>query len=79
MGGNRSTVERDVLFRGKLAAVFAVDRRGIFVLSEGPGLEKLGLEAGGMVGRSAFEAYGVESLAAENLRRALSGEASDRW
>lgn len=57
--------------------MFAVDVGGVLTLSEGPGLETWGLEPGGMVGRSAFEAYAEQPLVVENLRRALSGEAFD--
>ena len=37
--------------------LFAVDKDGVFTLSEGRGLEGLGLKPGEVVGRSAFEVY----------------------
>ncbi len=72
MEGHYSMVARDV-FNGR-PVVFAVDAEGVFTLSEGPGLEVLGLRAGEMVGRCAFEAYAGEPSVSENLSRALSGE-----
>lgn len=55
--------------------LFAVDRAGIFTLSEGKGLEALGLKPGEVVGRSAFDLYRDAPQVCENLRRALAGEA----
>ncbi len=55
--------------------LFAVDRDGVFTLSEGKGLEVLGLKPGEVVGRSVFDAFpGVQGMA-EYIRRALDGEA----
>ncbi|WP_236709999.1 PAS domain-containing protein [Longilinea arvoryzae] len=54
--------------------VFTLDKDGIFTLSEGKGLQTLGLEPGQMVGQSVFEVYrGNESLL-DCVRRASSGE-----
>jgi PAS domain S-box-containing protein len=52
----------------------AVDRDGIFTLSEGKGLEPLGLKSGEVVGISIFDLYrgNEENLAA--ARRVLAGE-----
>ena len=69
-----STDARSV-FDGKPFVVFAVDEHGVFTHSDGPGLGVLGLQAGEMVGRSAFEAYREEPSVVDNLRRVLSGEA----
>jgi len=54
--------------------LFAVDAAGRFTLSEGRGLETLGLEPGQMVGQSAFEVYRDAPRIVENLKRALAGE-----
>ncbi len=55
--------------------LFALDADGVFTLSEGQALERLGLEAGEVVGRSLFDVYaGVPQIAAA-ARRALAGEA----
>jgi len=54
--------------------LFAVDAAGRFTLSEGRGLESLGLKPGQMVGQSAFEAYRDTPRIVENLQRALAGE-----
>ena len=55
--------------------VFAIDRDGVFTLSEGRGLESLGLKPGQVVGLSAFELYKDVPQARENLRICLAGEA----
>jgi PAS domain S-box-containing protein len=54
--------------------LFAIDAAGRFTLSEGHGLEALGLQPGQMVGQSAFDAYRDVPRIVENLRRALAGE-----
>ncbi|MDX2092162.1 MAG: PAS domain-containing protein [Kofleriaceae bacterium] len=53
---------------------FALDRDGVFTLSEGRGLAKLGLAPGEVVGRSALEMYAHVPEIAGALRRALAGE-----
>jgi two-component system, cell cycle sensor histidine kinase and response regulator CckA len=55
--------------------VFAMDREGVFTLSEGAGLTGLGLRPGEFVGRSAFEVYSDVPDLLASLRRALAGEA----
>ncbi len=56
--------------------LWALDRDGVFTLSEGKGLDALGLRPGEVVGRSAFDVYrDVPSIVA-HTRRALAGEAS---
>lgn len=54
--------------------LFALDRAGVFTLSEGIGLEAVGLLPGQLVSRSVFEVYrdDAENLAA--ARRALRGD-----
>jgi len=55
--------------------LFAIDREGIFTLSEGKALDSLGLRPGEVVGRSVFDVYRDAPQIGENMRRALSGEA----
>ncbi len=53
---------------------FALDANGIFTLSEGRALQKLGLQPGQVVGQSVFHLYGSYSEIIQHVRRALSGE-----
>jgi diguanylate cyclase (GGDEF)-like protein/PAS domain S-box-containing protein len=55
--------------------VFAVDRDGIFTLSEGNGLEAMGLRPGEAVGLSIFDMFADIADMEDNLKRALAGEA----
>ncbi len=54
--------------------LYALDRNGIFTLSEGKGLETLRLKAGEVVGQSAFDLYQDVPEALTSLRLALAGE-----
>jgi PAS domain S-box-containing protein len=54
--------------------LFAVDREGIFQLSEGRALARLGLAPGQVVGLSAFEFYRDQPQIVAALQRALEGE-----
>ena len=54
--------------------LWAIDRNGIFTLSEGRGLQALGLQPGEVVGRSVFEMYRDMPDICANIRRALAGE-----
>ena len=54
--------------------VWAVDADGVFTLSEGRGLEALGLEPGQVVGQSVFELYADNPTILDDHRRALAGE-----
>jgi PAS domain S-box-containing protein len=54
--------------------VFAIDRDGIFTLSEGHGLAALGLKPGQVVGQSAYEVYRDVPRIVDNVRRCLAGE-----
>lgn len=54
--------------------LFALDRKGVFTLSEGRGLEALGHRPEPVVGRSIFEVYHDEPKILANARRALGGE-----
>lgn len=53
--------------------VFATDRDGIFTLSQGRGLQALGLVPGEVVGKSAFEVYRDIPRIGANLRLCLDG------
>ncbi|MEM7738019.1 MAG: PAS domain-containing protein [Deinococcota bacterium] len=54
--------------------VFATDEQGTFTMSEGKGLEKLGLEAGQVVGQSLFDLYSDSPDIIHGVNRALAGE-----
>jgi PAS domain S-box-containing protein len=54
--------------------LFALDRAGVFTLSEGRGLNALGLEPGRVVGQSVFEVYRAAPQVLSAVRRALAGE-----
>ena len=54
--------------------IFALDRAGVFTLSEGQGLEALGHQPGEMVGKLIFEVYRETPQILENVRAALNGE-----
>jgi len=54
--------------------LFALDHRGIFTMSEGRGLESLGLQAGQVVGSSVFDVYEAFPELLDVIRRALAGE-----
>lgn len=60
---------------GAPIVLFALDRDGVFVLSEGQGLAALGLEPGEVVGRRALSLYADHPDVVADLRRALAGEA----
>ena len=54
--------------------LFALDLKGVFTLSEGRGLEALGLAPGQVVGQSVFELFRDAPWILEQSRRALGGE-----
>lgn len=54
--------------------LFAFDTDGIFTLSEGRGLEVLGLRPGQAIGKSVFELYAGYPAVIAACRRALKGE-----
>ncbi len=54
--------------------LFAFDADGTFTLSEGRGLDALGLKPGQSVGRSVFELYADNPVVIDCCRRALKGE-----
>jgi two-component system cell cycle sensor histidine kinase/response regulator CckA len=53
---------------------FALDANGIFTLSEGHALQKLGLQPGEVIGQSVFKLYSDHPEILNHVRRALSGE-----
>lgn len=57
--------------------VWAVDRTGVFTLSQGAGLEALGLRPGEAVGRNAFEMFSESPQVVAAVRRALAEEFVD--
>ena len=59
---------------GAPIVLFAIDREGVFTLSEGKGLEGLGLKPGQVVGLSVFDVYKDAPEVLANVRRALTGE-----
>ncbi len=54
--------------------LFALDCDGIFTLSEGRGLQALGLKPGEVVGKSVFALYKDHPMILDACRRALKGE-----
>lgn len=56
--------------------LFAVDRDGIFTLSQGRGLEALGIAPDAHVGQSYFTLYGHLPESIATMRRVLAGEAA---
>ncbi|HVM44186.1 MAG TPA: PAS domain S-box protein [Gemmatimonadales bacterium] len=66
-------------FRAVISSVpivlFAWDGRGVFVLSEGKGLDGLGLKPAEVVGRTVFDVYRNYPEILADARRALAGEA----
>lgn len=64
---------RTVISKAPLV-LFALDKNGVFTLSEGKGLEPLGLKPGQVNGQSVFELYKDVPQVLENIRRALKGE-----
>ncbi|MEJ7872996.1 MAG: PAS domain S-box protein, partial [Rubrobacteraceae bacterium] len=54
--------------------LFALDHEGVFTLSEGKGLEALGLKSGQLVGSSALEMYREAPQITGNIHRTLAGE-----
>jgi PAS domain S-box-containing protein len=56
--------------------IFAVDKEGTFTLSEGRGLEGLGLKPGELVGQSVFDVYSDFPEIVYHIRGALAGQVS---
>lgn len=58
--------------------LFALDEDGVFTVSEGKGLQRMGLEPGTAVGQSVFDLYAEHEDVCDDVRRALDGESIDR-
>ena len=54
--------------------LFALDRNGTFVLSEGKGLDRLGRKPGEVVGQSVYQIYADAPQVLEAIGRAYAGE-----
>lgn len=54
--------------------IYMIDKDGTFLLSEGKGLSKLGLEGGDVVGKSVFDIYKEFPEMLEKMRQAFDGE-----
>ncbi|PKP33783.1 MAG: hypothetical protein CVU00_09830 [Bacteroidetes bacterium HGW-Bacteroidetes-17] len=54
--------------------IYLVDKNGIFTVSEGKGLEKIGLKPGQVVGQSVFDFYKDFPDILEGIHTALNGE-----
>jgi diguanylate cyclase (GGDEF)-like protein/PAS domain S-box-containing protein len=73
LGGEEGDLLRSVLTSAPIV-VFAFDVNGIFTISEGRGLEGLGLKPGEVVGQSVFDIYRDFPGLIKDIQRALSGE-----
>ena len=73
----RSAEANEARLRGVIAnvpmVVFTVDPAGVFTLSDGGGLVRLGLRPGQVVGLSVFDVYRDFPGIMDNLREALAG------
>jgi len=56
------------------AVIFILDMNGVFLLSEGQALAKLGLAPGQMVGLSALQVYGHNQAVLDGITKSLAGE-----
>ncbi len=54
--------------------LFSIDAAGVFTLSQGKGLEPLGLQPGEVVGLSVYDVYRDNPEIISSIRRALAGE-----
>lgn len=70
----RSDARLSTLISTAPVILYAFDRNGEFTLSEGKGLEALGLKPGEVVGQSIFDVYCNYPEIVENTKRALAGE-----
>lgn len=70
-----ATLDRlDLLVSRAPVVIFEIDTEGTITMSEGRGLERLGLESGEHVGEDVFELYGGHPRIPADIRRALDGE-----
>jgi PAS domain S-box-containing protein len=54
--------------------LFSLDRNGVFTMSEGRGLEGLGLQPGQVVGRNVTEVYGDNAIIISDIQQVMQGE-----
>ncbi len=66
-------VQLATVVSGTPIVLFALDRAGTFTLSEGRGLQALGLAPGQVVGQSVFDVYSEMPELLEEIRAALAG------
>ena len=59
---------------GAPIVLFALDKEGVFTLSEGQALKGLGFKPGELVGQSVFDLFGHHPQIPEDIRRAMAGE-----
>ena len=73
----QTLIERNMLralIEGTPTIVFALDKEGRFLVSEGRGLKGIGLRPGDLVGRTVWDVYADNLLMLDHLRLALQGE-----
>jgi two-component system cell cycle sensor histidine kinase/response regulator CckA len=70
----RAKEQLETVIAGAPIVLFAVDKDGLFTLSEGKGLEALGRVPGQTIGQSIFDLYREVPVVGQNIRRALAGE-----
>jgi PAS domain S-box-containing protein len=75
----RSLHQHEELLRSVIAnapiILWSIDQGGVFTLSLGSALEKIGLKPGEVVGKSLFEFYKEHPEIIDSTRRALAGDA----
>ncbi|MCX6078818.1 MAG: PAS domain S-box protein [Chloroflexi bacterium] len=67
-----------IVVTGAPLITFVIDANGIFTLSEGKGLDVLGLQPGQVVGQSVFDLYRLFPEIIEDVRAVLNGETRHR-
>lgn len=75
--GDQVLIESDYLLRSVVRnaplVLWVLDSDGVFIFSDGKGLEALGLQPGEVVGKSVFDLYGDVPQIMDDIRRGLSG------
>jgi nitrogen fixation/metabolism regulation signal transduction histidine kinase len=64
----------DLVMAHAPVVLWSVDQDGVFTISQGKGLEVLGLHAGEAVGQSVFDMYRNVPQVITDVRRAMAGE-----
>lgn len=57
--------------------LWAIDKQGIFLLSEGKSLRSIGLKPGELVGKSIFKVYSQNTAIIDRMMQALQGQTSN--